>query len=592
PCQLRASPPNQIFALNETRSVRLTASSTYRCVVTDLSTDESLFTLTDAPPLPFVLEAGASLDLSVLHSGVNVQPGVPVRQLRVREAEGSEQVVSFEGEPPLYGCLQIFPDRIDFGTFPLGQSRERTVTIRNQCSRPGMVIDANVGTGFYAYSVLEQERMPITLPARETTTLTVRYRPETEVGDFGRLTILTNDAQNPRAQVELFGAAAPVLFDVFPREVDFGTVAYRPIPGGTRSQCASSARVVQGFNIGAAPVQVSNTEIEATSDPLFQISSVTVDGAPVDFTQPYEVPVNAEMRVSMIFSPSRRIPEGHLGTLRLDHNGPQGSDQIRLTGNGGNDGATEDVFTQLPGPKVDILWVIDNSCSMFDEQARLIGNLSQFVGFADAQNADYQMAVTDTDAESPTAGEFDRCFPHPTIVGSSYADRATRETAFRCMFDVGINGSGREAGLGAAKRALERALDPNLSPNANAGFIRDDANLVVVSVSDEDDQSFDPLPVMRDFFYSIKGSRNPERFTAHAIAYPVAEPCIPESTFGSPGFGYSWMARETGGRFFNLCNEDWSPILDDIAQVTFTPLDSWELSRQADPATIVVAPPP
>ena len=35
-----------------------------------------------------------------------------------------------------------------------------------------------------------------------------------------------------------------------------------------------------------------------------------------------------------------------------------------------------DTFYQSATDMVDILWVIDDSCSMYDEQARLISNLS------------------------------------------------------------------------------------------------------------------------------------------------------------------------------------------------------------------------
>ena len=64
--------------------------------------------------------------------------------------------------------------------------------------------------------------------------------------------------------------------------------------------------------------------------------------------------------------------------------------------------------------------------------------------------------------------------------------------AFRCIAELGIGGCGFESPLEAARRAL----DPKLA--VNAGFLRADARLLVVFITDEDDcsaanpQLFDP----------------------------------------------------------------------------------------------------
>ena len=80
---------------------------------------------------------------------------------------------------------------------------------------------------------------------------------------------------------------------------------------------------------------------------------------------------------------------------------------------------------------------------MYDEQARLIDNLSEFISYADSQNADYQMGVIVTDSRSSNAGKLEFCYPHPRIIRHDYAQR---EEAFRCLFEVGVTGSYIEAG--------------------------------------------------------------------------------------------------------------------------------------------------
>ena len=250
-----------------------------------------------------------------------------------------------------------------------------------------------------------------------------------------------------------------------------------------------------------------------------------------------------------------------------------------------------DIFEQLEGPTVDLLWVIDNSCSMYDEQARLVSNLSRFASYAESQNASYQMGVTVTDSRSDNAGKFERCWPHPAIISSDYANLATREEAFECTFLVGTDSiSFFEAGLGGAMRALERALSTTIPPetNANRGFIREEAKLAIVTVSDEDDQSSESDRLMRDYFWSVKGFNRRERVRVHTIAGPTRNQCAQGDRFAEPGYRYEWMANQTGGIFFDICQDDWTPVLDQLGLNVFSPLDEWDLSQSADPGTLVV----
>ncbi|CAN0582146.1 unnamed protein product, partial [Laminaria digitata] len=216
-------------------------------------------------------------------------------------------------------------------------------------------------------------------------------------------------------QIDLFGEAAVPQVQTFPSSLDFGTVVFKNPAGPTnRSECASRTRVVQVYSTGDADLIVQEPTILGTGDSDYVISGVLIDGQPVlDYTQPMTLSPNSEMRISIIFYPTRSDPTDHRATLQINHNAGDGLSEVLLLGKGVPDGQVTDVFEQLEGPKVDILWVIDDSCSMYDEQARLITNLSQFVGYADSQNADYQMAVTTTDSRSRNSGKFERCFPHP-----------------------------------------------------------------------------------------------------------------------------------------------------------------------------------
>jgi hypothetical protein len=59
-----------------------------------------------------------------------------------------------------------------------------------------------------------------------------------------------------------------------------------------------------------------------------------------------------------------------------------------------------DSFSQNSGvaPKVDILWVVDNSGSMADDQANLASNFETFISGFITREVDFKMAITTTDA--------------------------------------------------------------------------------------------------------------------------------------------------------------------------------------------------
>ncbi|MCK6549070.1 choice-of-anchor D domain-containing protein [Myxococcota bacterium] len=594
PCAITLGPSYSVLKLGERKKLTLTSAGGVDCKITYLFTDSTLFPIVDAPETPFVLPAGQAMELTVQHSAPSTTPGVPIRQVLVRESEGSEVFVSLEGEPPISGCLELDSTtrRLLFGQTAVGETSMLSARVINRCNREAWVTAAIITLGVYYFDV-DDELFPQVVPPNGSIEVPVRYLPFRPSGDDGILSISTNDVSSPRFSVELFGTAAVPVLTYFPTLLDFGTVVFKnPMGPALASECASNAQFVQLYNEGDAPLQVQRMEIDPAGDASFEVVGVLVGGQPVaNFQQPFVIPRGSDAKVSLRFNPTRAMPSAHESALTIYHNVPDTAPaRITLRGEGAGDGATTDAFTQLTGPKVDILWVIDSSGSMANEQALLVQNMSQFVGYADSVNADYQMAVTDTDGHSPSAGLFEFCYPYPRIIRSGWGTPAEREDAFRCMFTVGTDGPGNEAGLAAAYYALQRATSPNQDPvaNKNAGFVRDDANLVIVVVSDEDDGSDESQELLRDYFLSIHGASRPDRVTFHAIAGPVAEECQTGPTQAFPGFNYYWMTQQLGGNFLNICNEDWQPLLQSLGIDTFQPLAEWTLSQAADPGSLTV----
>lgn len=149
---------------------------------------------------------------------------------------------------------------------------------------------------------------------------------------------------------------------------------------------------------------------------------------------------------------------------------------------------------------VDLLFVIDDSGSMEGEQDNLIASFDGFIAgmreyLVDANDFHVGVITTDVYEHNPPACQtlgglvtqtaFATCGPFAD--GKAYmTDEDPLEESFACAAHVGTGGSGWEKPIAATLAAL----DPGLGePGAcNEGFIRDDALLVLVIITDEDDR--------------------------------------------------------------------------------------------------------
>ncbi|MBL8949756.1 MAG: VWA domain-containing protein, partial [Myxococcaceae bacterium] len=171
-----------------------------------------------------------------------------------------------------------------------------------------------------------------------------------------------------------------------------------------------------------------------------------------------------------------------------------------------------DLFRQLSVRKVDILWVIDSSGSMAPKQERLAQQFNAFINQLVIANPpiDFHIAVISTDTDDPLTrgelrtwtlngftGNYIACSPLATggvscntQAANTDAGTSSAVSAFDQMGRVGTSGSAQERGLYAAYLALTNPV--NIS-GATEKFVRQDAALYVVFVTDEDDSSCTPL---------------------------------------------------------------------------------------------------
>jgi len=186
----------------------------------------------------------------------------------------------------------------------------------------------------------------------------------------------------------------------------------------------------------------------------------------------------------------------------------QGSDDT--TGDDGDDAPRVDagVVSTQRCQKMDLLFVVDDSGSMQQEQDNLAANFPQFAAVLDQYMVeaglplDYRVAITTTGRDVAYTEVLPPPFSTSLPMNESGDDGAFRQscgmtrrwlertdpsvpTTFACAADVGTSGPSLEMPLYTS----ELALGARVADGTNAGFLRDDALLAIVYLTDEDDCS-------------------------------------------------------------------------------------------------------
>lgn len=357
-------------------------------------------------------------------------------------------------------------------------------------------------------------------------------------------------------------------------------------------------------------------------------------------------------RTRKVVEPFAIVP----GTPTVDNGTPAvDTDPTRATDSFGVNVPRQcDTYQQVSVRKVDILWVVDNSGSMGPKQARLAANFNGFIQQLVNANPpiDFHIAVTTTDTDNPARrgalsrwaigglnDDYIACTPGATGVGCNTGGQpATAVTAFSQLSDAGTSGSPQERGLLSAYLALTNPF--NLSTAAVERFVRPDAALYVVIVSDEDDSSCSPLTRQSictadpgchcapnqalggtgawgstdyfvRFFESYKGFGNADAVAVAAIVATDDDGGVP-SQFGDPsphvgccrapagqtcptggandggfeiayfGSRYVQVAAATGGVSVNICQDDFSGALASLGYAASGLRREFRLTRGPD----------
>ena len=226
-----------------------------------------------------------------------------------------------------------------------------------------------------------------------------------------------------------------------------------------------------------------------------------------------------------------------------------------------------DVMVQTTVPDVDILFMVDNSCSMGDDQQRLVDNFPSFMRWFLNSGLDYHIGVVSSDVfDTAQSGKLVTGFGRKWIS----ADDPNQIAMFQQMAVLGVSGSGDERGTDAIYLGLEIERD-----GFNEGFYRDEAALHVLAVSDEPDNSqIQSTGEFTDWFDSLKQIPDNRSFTS--IERPGSNP------------GYGRITQRIGGVLVDITDSNWAEALDQLGLRATGMKTEYFLSRLPVDDTIVV----
>ena len=217
-----------------------------------------------------------------------------------------------------------------------------------------------------------------------------------------------------------------------------------------------------------------------------------------------------------------------------------------------------DSFTQPQSVDgVDILWVIDTSGSMnrFDEEL-LAGIEAMMLALPESG---WRLAMMSND---PSSASIESQFP--LVPGDDVADA---EAMYQGM------------GRGHREEGFDASYEYIVNNSYAQTWLRLDAALLVVFVSDEEEQSDDHFPSVSEYVSWYQSQRGGSSFLSSIVNLPPAE-SLCNTTDMNTGDRYIEATNHFMGQIVDICAEDWSAGVID-ATTRLEPYEYISLTHEA-----------
>lgn len=484
---------------------------------------------------------------------------------------------------------EAVPTSLNFGVVTPPTSKDLSFRIRNLGTMPAEICYINgleLGTGSDTiFSLPNGTQDQLEIQPNDAATVVVRAWPTGQLGPnvtraTGTVVFNASSATNPVGIVSLEATLAQSCLTVSPNDLNFGTV---------QKDCNSPDRTFVVYNTCSFAVTVNSTRMVSPSHVPQGGSCTAANGCDefqvvsVPSTLAGNFPPNHSSSFTLKYRPYDFGPDTGAFAISVTQSGSQLDYLVTLRGNGDMMGVNEDVFRQDSKPKADILFVIDNSGSMSEEQMYLGSNFTAFLRYAVANQVDFQIGITTSDNSSGQGG---RLVASPNGTKIFKPTTAGLEQQFSAAVNVGTSGSAEEMCFEPAVKALTAPLITD--PGNNLGLLRQDAVLAVVCVSDEYEQSPNPVPQYVNQLLNVKGVQRASLFSLNVIGpFVQGAPCALGVFDTLPGGRYSQAVQSTNGVKENICTPNWATALENLGKIAFGYRTNFYLTARPESEAVV-----
>lgn len=458
----------------------------------------------------------------------------------------SENNIGTFKEEPGAGAqdIEVTPTLLDFGSMGSGSQTTQSFTITNVGDEGSIlaVDSVQIVDGNGSFTILTPEAdLSKNLPVGDSMTVEVAFTP-LGANNTAKARVYSDDGDEPKVDVDLLGTGSVAELQIDPDPLDLGQ---------TYLGCYQENEVTL-TNVGSDVLTIDSITEDGDAFSLLSAPSVPLTLAPGESSL-----------VKVLFVPYAE--QAYSGGLIVSSNEPASPRTSPHTGEGVYAPAVTDTFEVPENPPTDILFFVDQSCSMDDDARNLSSNFSAFIGDLSNYTTDWHIIVANDDDGCNNSGLL-------TINTANY------ESKFSDAAQRG-GGTWTEAGLYVADKAIENTDNGE----CNTGFMRPNALLHIILVSDEPEQSGSWSSHTNNII-NKKGSASLVKISA--VAGDIPRGCSGNGNSADAGTGYYDAVAATGGEWLSICST-WSQHVATLAQASIS-LDTFELSQEAAESTIVV----
>lgn len=245
--------------------------------------------------------------------------------------------------------------------------------------------------------------------------------------------------------------------------------------------------------------------------------------------------------------------------------------------------------------KFDILVVVDNSGSMGYEQRSMAQRVSNMLAIL--RGLDYQIAVTTTDPRNVaySDGRLIQITNTNRYWIDSTMDEATAQLNLGLTIQRSEVGWGLEQGILTTHRMLERSI-----AGENAGFIRPNAKLAVIIISDEDESANTAKNDPENLLKLVSTNWPNKTFAFHSIINKPGDTACRSTHGAAYGHRLAQLSTLTGGIIGSVCEADYAAQVSGIAtdirnmlkNITLTckPIEGSAITIKKDGVTLTESP--